>query len=90
MSSLKHTSFLLKSAAQIERERNFFARLYATIVPGIPEQLARVVALNTKVEGFAQLDYKVTNVFVTFETEKDQVCIELCFPICYEGKISLF
>ena len=62
-------------AAEIERKRNFFARFLALLVPGIPEQLARMVALNTKVEGFAQLDYKVTNVFVTFETEKDQVNI---------------
>ena len=60
-------------AAEIERNRNFFTRFLALIVPGIPEQLARVVALNTKVEGFAQLDYRVTNVFVTFETENDQV-----------------
>jgi hypothetical protein len=42
------------------------------VSPGIPEHFSRIVALNAKVEGLAQLDYPVTNVFLTFETEKDQ------------------
>lgn len=63
---------LARVAAEQERSRNFWGRLLAAIVPGIPEHFARLVALNAKVEGLAQLDYPVTNVFVTFETEKDQ------------------
>lgn len=63
----------MKIAAEIERSRNFIARLFALIAPGIPEQLARIVALNTRVQGLSQLQHAVTNVFVTFETEKDQV-----------------
>lgn len=59
-------------AAKTERERNWFGRQMASIVPGIPEFFARFVALNAKVQGLAQLDFPVTNVFLTFETEKDQ------------------
>ena len=59
-------------AAKTERERNWFGRFVATLVSGIPEYYARFVALNAKVQGLAQLDFPVTNVFVTFETEKDQ------------------
>jgi hypothetical protein len=60
------------AAAKEERSRNSWSRLKALFVPGIPELFARVVALNAKVEGLAQLSYPVTNIFVTFETEKDQ------------------
>lgn len=63
---------LARVAAQLERSRNFWGRLMAIFAPGIPEHFARLVALNAKVEGLAQLDYPVTNVFVTFETENDQ------------------
>jgi hypothetical protein len=59
-------------AAKTERERNWFGRQMAHIAPGIPELYARNVALNAKVQGLAQLDFPVTNVFLTFETEKDQ------------------
>eukprot|EP00804_Cyclotella_cryptica_P013285 CCRYP_018642-RA/>CCRYP_018642-RA protein AED:0.04 eAED:0.04 QI:382/1/1/1/1/1/4/1250/711 len=63
---------LARVAAEEEKERNFLSRLVAIVVPGLPEHFARVVALNAKVGGLAQLEYPVTNVFVTFETEKDQ------------------
>ncbi len=63
---------IAKKAASIERDRNMFGRLMATVVPGIPEYYTRLVALKGKVEGLAQLEYPVTNVFVTFETEQDQ------------------
>lgn len=68
MSNLK----LAYLAAKMERERNWFGRFLALLLPGIPEFYARYVALNAKVQGLAQLDFPVTNVFLTFETEKDQ------------------
>jgi hypothetical protein len=63
---------LAKIAAKQERERNFIGRLMTMVGPGIPEYYARLVALNAKVIGLSQLEYPVTNVFLTFETEKDQ------------------
>jgi hypothetical protein len=63
---------LAKVAAEEERKRTLLGKLLAMVVPGIPEHFSRIVALNAKVEGLAQLDYPVTNVFLTFETEKDQ------------------
>ena len=63
---------IAKAAAQIERDRNLFGRIKSSVVPGIPEHFSRLVALRGKVEGLAQLEYPVTNVFVTFETEDDQ------------------
>lgn len=68
MSNLK----LAYLAAKTERERNWFGRFVALLVPDIPEYYSRYVALNAKVQGLAQLDFPVTNVFLTFETEKDQ------------------
>jgi hypothetical protein len=59
-------------AAKQEHERNWVGRLIAILAPGIPEYYARLVALNAKVQGLAQLEYPVTNVFLTFETETDQ------------------
>jgi hypothetical protein len=63
---------LAKVAAEEERKRNFLRKLLAIFIPGLPEHFSRVVALNAKVEGLAQLDYPVTNIFLTFETESDQ------------------
>mmetsp|Transcript_38364 Transcript_38364/g.41590 ORF Transcript_38364/g.41590 Transcript_38364/m.41590 type:complete len:1014 (+) Transcript_38364:119-3160(+) len=63
---------IARDAAEIERGRNFFGHLLALVAPGIPEHFYRVVALNAKIEGLSQLNYPVTNVFVTFETESDQ------------------
>ena len=63
---------LAKKAAQIKRERTIFAGLVAKVIPGIPECYDRLVSLKGRVEGQAQLEYPVTNVFVTFETEEDQ------------------
>jgi hypothetical protein len=59
-------------AARDERQRNWFGRLLAVVSPGLPELYARYVALSAKVQGLAQLDFPVTNVFVTFERERDQ------------------
>lgn len=71
---------LAKTAAEIKRDRGWFGRLKSTFLAGIPELYDRLVALKGRVEGLAQLEYPVTNVFVTFETEEDQrkVLEELC------------
>jgi hypothetical protein len=63
---------LAKIAAEEERQRKGLKRLLAIVSPGIPELFARVVALNAKVQGLSQLDYPCTNLFLSFETEKDQ------------------
>ena len=67
-----HMLDLARVAAETERGRNFFQRVLALVVPGIPEHFSRIVALNARVEGLAQLNFPVTNIFVTFETEEDQ------------------
>ena len=63
---------IAKIAAKEEQERNTLGSLMAMLSPGIPEHFSRVVALNAKVQGLAQLTYPCTNVFVTFEREADQ------------------
>ena len=63
---------IAKLAANEEQSRNGFSKLKAMLLPGIPEHFARIVALNAKVQGLAQLSYPCTNVFVTFESEIDQ------------------
>ena len=59
-------------AAKEEEERSWFGNLLAMVAPGLPEMYARYVALSAKVQGMAQLDFPVTNVFVIFETETAQ------------------
>ena len=60
-------------AAKIARSRyRFLSKMIAWVDPGPPELLSKLVALNTKIKGLAQLSYPCTNVFVTFENEKDQ------------------
>jgi len=63
---------LAKIAAEQERQRGFFGRIMAMVIPGLPEHFARVVALNSKVGGLAQLAYPAKNIFCVFETEADQ------------------
>jgi hypothetical protein len=63
---------LARVAAETERGRRSIPSLLAMVAPGIPEHFSRLVALNAKVEGLSQLNYPVTNIFVTFETEEDQ------------------
>ena len=53
---------LAKTAAEEERSRSFFGKVLSMSVPGTPEHFARIVALNAKVEGLAQLEFPVTNV----------------------------
>ena len=59
-------------AAGKERARNGLQSLLAMVSPGFPEIFARMAVLTAKVQGLAQQDYPVTNVFVTFETEASQ------------------
>lgn len=62
-------------AAKEARSRNGYGLLkrgIALVVGGLPELLSRFVALNTSIKGLAQLSYPCTNVFVTFEKERDQ------------------
>ena len=66
------TLTLASLAAKEEKERRLFGRLLAKFHPTIPEWVARVVVLTSKVQGLAQQSAPVTNVFVTFETEADQ------------------
>ncbi len=84
----EHSTALLdiaKSAAHIERQRGLMARFMAKIVPGIPEYYSRLVALKGKVEGLAQLEYPVTNIFVTFETEQAQRQVLKALSVGYKN-----
>jgi hypothetical protein len=63
---------LARLAAKEERERSVFQTFVATFKPGLPERVARLVALTAKVQGMAQQEYPATNIFVTFETEDAQ------------------
>jgi hypothetical protein len=66
------TLTLARLAAQEERKRRCGGYLWAYFSPGIPELLARLVWLTTKVQGLAQQDYPAKHIFVTFERETDQ------------------
>ena len=59
-------------AAKQVRQYGLIHRLFHMIVPSVPELLSRLVSLNTSIKGLAQLSYPCTNVYVTFETERDQ------------------
>lgn len=63
---------IAKNAAEIQRGRKLHQRLLAKVVPGIPELYEQLVCLKGRVEGLAQLNYPVKNVFITFDTEEDQ------------------
>lgn len=66
------TLTLSRMAAEVEMSRKIFGKILAMISPGIPELFGRVAELEAKIRGWAQLDYECSNVFVTFETEKEQ------------------
>ncbi|GKY91514.1 hypothetical protein MPSEU_000123600 [Mayamaea pseudoterrestris] len=63
---------LTRLGAKEERERRLLNRIIAMVSPGIPEFVARLVVLTARVQGLAQQNFPVTNVFITFETEADQ------------------
>ena len=56
-------------AVDKDRERSFFARMISCIVPGFPETYGKLAVFTSIVQGLAQQEYPVTNVFLTFETE---------------------
>jgi len=65
-------------AAQCERDRNGLTYFIATILHpfylmlDIAALYSRIVVLTSKIRGLSQLENPVSNVFVTFETEKGQ------------------
>jgi hypothetical protein len=63
---------LARIAMDIKRKRSFFSKIFAMIIPGIPELYGQVTLLTAQVQGLAQQDYPVQNVFLTFETEAAQ------------------
>lgn len=63
---------LARLGAGIERGRSFFGNVLAMVVPGIPELFGRATVLTSKIQGLAQQDYPVNNVFLSFETEAGQ------------------
>jgi hypothetical protein len=67
---IDHLALLAAKAAR--KNRGFLKRMLAVVLPGLPELLSRLVALNTSIKGLAQLGYPCTNVFVTFESESHQ------------------
>lgn len=66
------TLTLARMSAEVEFKRGLFGRLLATFVKGLPEVFGRMAELEAKIKGWAQLEYPCSNVFVTFETEKEQ------------------
>jgi hypothetical protein len=63
---------LAQIAAGIERQRGPFGRFMALVLPGIPELFGRATVLTAKIQGLAQQEYPVSNVFISFETEAAQ------------------
>lgn len=59
-------------SAKTERARGALQRTLSLFSPGLPELVAKLDVLTSKIQGLAQLDYPVTNIFVTFGSEKDQ------------------
>ena len=64
---------LARLSTSIERKRNALDKFYRLFVPGIPEFFGRLTVLTSKVQGLAQQEHEVRNVFVTFEREKNRV-----------------
>ena len=59
-------------ASKEEKSRSTWGRIMAKFSPGIPEFLSKVVVSTVKIQGLAQNDHEVSNVFITFETEAEQ------------------
>ena len=59
-------------AVDKDRERSFFARMMSCIWNGFPEIYGKLAVLTSICQGLAQQEYPVTNVFLTFETERGQ------------------
>ena len=63
---------LARLAAQIDKRRSKFARFKARFAGGVPELFGKIASLDARIEGLAQLDYQVSNVFCSFEYEEHQ------------------
>lgn len=58
---------------QEEKKRSLMKRVLQNyFVPGFPETFGRLAVLTAEVQGLAQQEYPVSNVFLTFETEAAQ------------------
>jgi Calcium-activated chloride channel len=66
------TLTLARLSAETSRNRNFFGRFLASLSPGIPEYFCKIAELEAQIKGWAQIEYPVSNVFVSFETEAAQ------------------
>mmetsp|Transcript_17898 Transcript_17898/g.25239 ORF Transcript_17898/g.25239 Transcript_17898/m.25239 type:complete len:1117 (+) Transcript_17898:610-3960(+) len=65
---------LERYAKTANNKRGMFMRFFAIFSPGIPELVHRINRLTFKIQRLAQFvdPYRVTRVFLTFETEEDQ------------------
>jgi hypothetical protein len=66
---------LARISSRIENRRNVIQKFMAWVFPGIPEYFGRLTVLTARVQGLAQQEYGVKNVFVTFakETSKNRI-----------------
>jgi len=67
-----NTLSLSEHAGNVEHNRHFLSRLKSRLSPDIPELVWRLSVLNARIQGLAQLEYRATRVFCTFETEGAQ------------------
>ena len=66
------TLTLARLSAETSRKRNVLGRFFASLSPGIPEYFCKIAELEAQIKGWAQIEYPVSNVFVSFETEAAQ------------------
>ena len=66
------TLTLARIAAETARERGLFGRFFSGLSPGIPELFGKIAELEAQIKGWAQIEYPVSNVFISFETEAAQ------------------
>ena len=66
---------LARISSKIEKGRNVLQSIFRQVVHGIPEFFGRLTVLTSRVQGLAQQDYKVRNVFITFEKESTRLRI---------------
>lgn len=59
-------------ANDMKEKRNVLNRIKSLATPDVPELFKQLIRINTEVRKLASVDFPVTRVFVTFETEKAQ------------------
>jgi len=62
----------LMAAREARNRGKYLDAIKALFIPGLPELISILVGLNTRIKGLAQLDYRCTGVFVSFERESHQ------------------